>query len=159
MTIDEGGPGLRFIADEMLGRLAKWLRAIGYDTVYYTGGGDSALVQRALAEDRMILTKDYHMAERKLARRILLIKSDQPREQLEQVAEELGLEMESKFFTRCLACNCVLVSVEKEDARPRVPAYTYLTQSKFYECPGCARVYWPGSHKDSMLAVIGSIVS
>ena len=66
---DEGAPELRFMADEMLGKLAKWLRTIGYDTVYYTGGGDSALVQQALAEDRVILTGDSHLVKRKLARK------------------------------------------------------------------------------------------
>ena len=149
----------RFIADEMLGRLAKWLRAMGYDTVYHTGGGDSALVQRALEEDRVILTKDSHLVKRKLARKSLLIKDDQPREQLKQVVKELDLDVESRLFTRCLVCNRELVSVGKENVRDRIPIYTYLTQSRFYECPCCRRVYWPGTHKDSMLEVISSITA
>ena len=73
---EEGDSGIRFIADEMLGKLAKWLRAIGYDTVYYAGGGDSMLVRQALDEDRLILTKDTRLVERKLARKSLLVKSD-----------------------------------------------------------------------------------
>ena len=150
---------IRFIADEMLGRLAKWLRAIGYDTVYHTGGGDSALVQRALEEDRVILTKDSHLVKRKLARKSLFVRSDQLQEQLRQVVKELELDVENRLFTRCLICNRELVSVEKEDARGKVPIYTYLTQSKFHECPGCGRIYWPGTHRDSMLEVINSIVT
>ncbi len=155
--IDEAGSELRFLADEMLGKLAKWLRTIGYDTVYYTGGGDSALVQRALAEDRVILTKDSHLVRRKLARKALFIRSDYPREQFKQVVEELGLDAQSKLFTRCLVCNRELILVEKEVIRDRVPSYTYLTQDRFYECPGCERVYWPGTHKDSMLQVINDM--
>jgi uncharacterized protein with PIN domain len=152
--IDEGDSGFKFIADEMLGRLAKWLRAIGYDTVYHNGGGDSALVQRALEEDRIILTKDSHLIKRKLARKSFLVRSDQPREQLRQVVKELDLDVEGKLFTRCLVCNRELVSVRKEDVQSKVPSYTYLTQDRFYECPSCGRIYWPGTHRDSMLKVI-----
>lgn len=155
---DKGGSEPRFIADEMLGKLAKWLRSIGYDTVYYTGGGDSALVKRALAEDRVILTKDSHLVKRKLARKALFIRSEHPREQFKQVVEELGLDAESKLFTRCLICNQELVLVEKEGIRDRVPSYTYLTQDKFYECPECERIYWPGTHKDNMLQMINDVV-
>ncbi len=154
---DEGGSELRFLADEMLGKLAKWLRTIGCDTVYYTGGGDSALVQRALSEDRIILTKDSHLVKRKLARKALFIRSDHPREQFKQVVEELRLDTQSKLFTRCLLCNRELISVEKADVQDKVPSYTYMTQDRFYECPGCARVYWPGTHKDSMLQVINDM--
>ena len=156
--IDEGGSELRFMADEMLGRLAKWLRAIGYDTVYYTGGGDSALVQRALSEDRVILTKDSHLLKRKLARKALFIRSDRPQEQFRQVVKELGLDAQSRLFTRCLVCNEEVVAVEKERVQEKVPAYTYMTQDRFYECPGCGRVYWPGTHRDNMLQMISDIV-
>ena len=156
---DEGGSELRFMADEMLGKLAKWLRTIGYDTVYYTGGGDSALVQRALAEGRVILTKDSHLVRRKLARKALFIRSDRPREQLKQVVEELGLDAQSRLFTRCLMCNRELADVKKECVQEKVPVYTYLTQDRFYECPGCGRVYWPGTHRDNMLQMINDIVA
>ncbi len=157
--IDEGGSELRFMADEMLGKLAKWLRTIGYDTVYYTGGGDSALVQRALAEGRVILTKDSYLVKRKLARKTLFIRSNNPREQLKQVVEELGLDVQSRLFTRCLMCNRELDDVKKESVQDKVPVYTYLTQDRFYQCPGCGRVYWPGTHRDNMLQVISDMVT
>lgn len=155
--MDEGASELRFMVDEMLGKLAKWLRTIGYDTVYYTGGGDSALVQQALAEDRVILTRDSHLVKRKLARKALFINSEHPREQFKQVVTELGLDARSKLFTRCLVCNGELISVEKAYVQDKVPSYTYLTQGKFYECQGCKRVYWPGTHKDSMIQTISDL--
>jgi uncharacterized protein with PIN domain len=93
-----------------------------------------------------------------LARKSVFVRSDHPREQLRQVVEELGLDVEKKLFSRCLICNQELVSVGKQDVRDKVPIYTYATQSRFYECPGCGRVYWPGTHRDSMLEVIGGIV-
>jgi uncharacterized protein with PIN domain len=156
---DEDDSGFRFIADEMLGKLAKWLRAIGYDTVWYDGGGDSALVQQALEEDRIILTRDAHLVKRNLARKSILVGSDQPREQLRQIVEEFGLDVNGNLFSRCLVCNRRLLSAKKEDVRDKVPAYTYLTQAKFYECPGCGRVYWPGTHRDNMLELIRDITT
>jgi uncharacterized protein with PIN domain len=155
---DEDDSEFRFIADEMLGKLAKWLRAVGYDTVYFTGDGDGALVQQALQEDRIILTRDSRLIERKLARNSLLVNNDDPREQFRQVVSELGLDVKNGLFTRCLICNRELSSVEKQAVQDKVPAYTYFTQSKFYECPNCGRVFWPGTHKDSMLEVIDSII-
>lgn len=155
--INEGNSKFRFIADEMLGKLAKWLRAVGYDTAYFEGDGDSALVQQALREDRIILTRDTRLVERKLARKSLLIGDDDPRKQFRQVVKELGLNVENGLFTRCLICNQELFSVKKDAVRDKVPVYTYSTQSKFYECPDCERVYWPGTHKDSMLEVIDSM--
>jgi len=151
---DGSGSEPRFIADEMLGKLAKWLRTIGYDTVYHNVGEDSALVQRALEEDRIILTKDTHLVKRKLVRRSILVESDQPWEQFRQVVKELSLDVKSKLFTRCLVCNHLLVSVRKEDVRSRVPLYTYLTQDRFYQCPGCEKIYWSGTHRDNMLRVL-----
>ena len=155
---EDSSSEFRFIVDEMLGKLAKWLRAIGYDTIYYIGGDDSELVRQALEENRIILTKDSHLVKRKLARRTFLVRVDNPREQFKQVVKELKLDVESRLFTRCLLCNQELVSVEKAGVRGKVPIYTYLTQSNFYKCPGCGKLYWPGTHKDSMMEMIGSIM-
>jgi hypothetical protein len=149
---------IKFIADEMLGKLAKWLRTIGYDTVYYNdGGADSGLVQRSLEEDRIILTRDTRLVERKLARNYVLIKSDNVWEQFEQVVKELALDTKSRLFTRCLICNKELMSVDKTSVRDLVPVYTYQTQNEFYKCPDCKRVYWPGTHKDSMVELINNL--
>lgn len=156
---DEIGSEPRFIVDEMLGTLAKWLRIMGYDTVYYTGGGDSALVQRALAEDRIILTRDSFLVKRKLARKKLFIEKENIGEQLKQVVNELKLDAQSKLFTRCLICNKKLISAKKEDIKDKVPCYTYMTQDRFYECPECGKIYWPGTHKNKMLQMIGNIVA
>jgi len=153
-----GNEKIKFIADEMLGKLAKWLRTIGYDTLYYNdGGADSGLVQRSLEEDRIILTRDTRLVERKLARNYVLIKSDNVWEQFEQVVKELALDTKSRLFTRCLICNKELMSVDKTSVRDLVPVYTYQTQNEFYKCPDCKRVYWPGTHKDSMVELINNL--
>jgi hypothetical protein len=156
---DDESSGYRFIADEMLGKLARWLRAIGYDTVYYEGGSDDALMQQALEEDRIILTRDSDFLEKKLARKIFFLKSEQPREQFRQIVEELGLDVEDKVFTRCIVCNKKLIPVDKNEVQDEIPVYIYLTQNKFYYCLNCGKVYWPGTHKDSMLEFINSIIT
>jgi len=148
---------IKFIADEMLGKLAKWLRTLGYDTAYYNDGADSGLVQRALEEDRIILTRDTRLVERKLARKCILIKSDNVWEQFEQVIKELCLDTKSRLFTRCLICNKELVLVEKKSILDLIPPYVYQTQNEFYRCPECGRIYWPGTHKDSMLELISNL--
>jgi len=158
MADDAGSEEIRFIADEMLGKLAKWLRTLGYDTLYYTDKGDDKLVQRALEEDRVILTRDTELSERKLARKCLLVKSENFWKQFEQVIKELDLDLKSKLFTRCLVCNSELVSVEKESIKCCVPEYTYQTQTTFYKCPYCKRIYWPGTHKKSMVELINNLV-
>lgn len=158
MADEAGSEKIKFIADEMLGKLAKWLRTLGYDTIYYTDEGDDKLVQRALEENRIILTRDTELSERKLARKCLLIKSENFWEQFEQVIKELNLDMKSKLFTRCLVCNSELVAVAKKSIKDQVPEYTYQTQTKFYRCPYCERIYWPGTHKDSMVELINNLV-
>ncbi|MBD3184081.1 hypothetical protein GF312_17485 [Candidatus Poribacteria bacterium] len=149
---------LRFIADEMLGKLAKWLRAIGYDTVYFTGVGDEALVKQALKEDRLILTKDSNLVKRKMVRNSFLVEGDDPKEQFKQVVQEMNLDVKSNFFTRCLVCNTELVFIEKEEAWGKVPVYTYMTHDVFYECEECNRIYWSGTHRDNMLELLNDIV-
>lgn len=156
---DENHSGIRFIADEMLGRLARWLRAMGYDTVYYNGGGDNGLVQQALTEDRIILTRDTHFLERKMVKKIALIRSDKPKEQLRQVVGEFDLKFDNRLFTLCIMCNHKVFPVEKEKIRDRIHEYTFLTYDSFYECPCCKRIYWAGTHKDNMLEFINSVVS
>jgi len=145
---------IKFIADEMLGKLAKWLRILGYDTIYYQEKGDSGLIQRALDENRIILTRDTKLSERKLARKCLLIKSENFWKQFEQVINELDLDIKNKLFTRCLVCNSELIYVEKESIKEQVPEYTYQNQTTFYKCPNCKRIYWAGTHRDNMADLI-----
>ncbi|HGJ67692.1 TPA: hypothetical protein ENS27_20230 [bacterium] len=145
---------IRFIADEMLGKLAKWLRILGYDTIYYREKGDNGLIQRALDENRIILTRDTKLSERKLARKCLLIKSENFWKQFEQVIKELDLDIKNKLFTRCLVCNSELIYVEKESIKEQVPEYTYQNQTNFYKCPNCERIYWAGTHRESMADLI-----
>lgn len=142
------GPGgiLRFFADAMLGKLARWLRTMGYDCEYEAHIDDRALIERAINEDRMILTRDTLLAVRRAARdRVLLIKANGVNEQMREVKDVFKINA-AGFLTRCLRCNLPLEEISKEAAQQSVPAYVRDTQERFSRCHGCGRTYWAGTH-------------
>ena len=142
---------MRLVADAMLGRLAKWLRVLGYDTLYWRGD-DAGLVRVALAEDRLLLTRDTRLPPRLPPSRTLLIESDHYEEQLHQVADRLGLP--PKIGHRCLRCNEPLEPVAKAEVRGRVPEFVWTRHDRFARCPGCFRIYWEGTHYVRMIATL-----
>jgi uncharacterized protein with PIN domain len=133
-----------FVVDAMLGTLAKWLRILGYDAIYDPGLDDYPLMRLARAENRVLLTRDRELAQRRGVR-TLLIESQVLDEQLQQVVSELNLEP-TPSFSRCPVCNGALAPLDRQVARSLVPAYVAKTQERFRRCPGCGRVYWQGSH-------------
>lgn len=138
---------MRFIVDEMLGKLARWLRILGYDTLFLSPTTDSLLVIRALKEQRIILTRDTRLVERKYMPRYVLIKSDDCNEQLKEVIKELGLKPDpNKRFSRCLICNTEIQPISRQEVKTRVPEYTYRTHEEFLWCSCCNRIYWSGTH-------------
>ncbi len=146
---------MKFIADSMLGSLAKWLRILGYDTLYFPNLDDDELAYRAIAEDRVLLTRDQELARRRGVR-ALLIESASLEEQILQVFRELKLETRN-CFSRCPVCNEPLTPVDKESIRDRVPPYVFQTHEQFSLCPGCQRVYWRGSHWQKMKEMLDSL--
>jgi len=139
---------LKLLTDCMLGRLAKWLRLMGYDTAYENVASDSHLAHRARAEGRVLLTRDRELAGRR-GLRTLLIQSELLEEQVREVRDALGPPPDPAF-SRCSACNGVLEAVTPEAISDRVPPYVLRTQSTFHRCPGCGRVYWPSTHLRAM---------
>ncbi len=173
------GERTRFVADSMLGRLAKSLRMLGFDVAYDPFADDGQLLAQARDEGRIVLTRDTQMVRRrKLAGgpstgsgpplrmaggpsraesrggelpRLVFIVSDHLREQLAQVARELGLPLDrSAALTRCIVCNGDLSAVPKESVRGEVPPYVHQTQDTFARCGGCGRIYWRGTHVEAM---------
>ena len=135
---------MKLLLDGMLGRLAKWLRLLGYDTAYSPDVDDNELVRLARAQGRILLTRDRELARRR-GLNCILVESDELEEQLQQVAAELHLETE-RPFSRCPVCNTPLREVEKSAVKGRVPPYVFRTKEYFSLCPECDRVYWRGSH-------------
>lgn len=139
---------MRFIADAMLGTLAKWLRILGYDTQFDTSLDDHQLVRLARAEGRVLLTRDQELARRR-GIQVLLITSESLDAQIAQVLEELDLAPD-RSFSRCPICNQPLIDIDPETARSRVPVYVAETHKTFRSCPTCQRVYWRGTHWQQM---------
>ncbi|MGD9047116.1 MAG: Mut7-C RNAse domain-containing protein [Anaerolineae bacterium] len=139
---------MRFIADAMLGTLAKWLRILGYDTLFDPNLDDHQLVRLARAQGRVLLTRDRELARRR-GLSVLLVSSEHLGAQVGQVLAEFNLEPDQSF-SRCPVCNVPLAKVDHETARSRVPAYVAQTHKTFKSCPACQRIYWRGSHWQRM---------
>ena len=136
----------------MLGRLATWLRLLGYDTAYLPAADDPALARVARADDRVLLTRDVELTRRR-GIRFVLIESEFVDEQLQQVFHSLDLSAR-QAFSRCAECNTPLEPASKESVRGAVPPYVFQTRQRFLRCPHCHRVYWRGTHWARMLARI-----
>ena len=134
---------LKFLVDHMLGKLAKYLRFMGYDVFYPTSTmDDSLLIKIARKEKRIILTRDKELA--KLGDGVF-IPSDRYEEQLKYVISKFKLNMDN-ILTRCSICNEILVKVDKNEVKGKVPDYVYENNDEFYQCPKCHRIYWFGTH-------------
>jgi uncharacterized protein with PIN domain len=155
-----GARGLRLLADAMLGRLAKWLRLLGFDTLYAGRRSDHQIAAIARAEGRVVLTRDREMMRRK-GIRSLYVDSQVLEEQLKQVIGELGLSLAGESErrpARCPVCNQPLVRVSRDEVRLRVPPYVWQTQSLFHRCPECERIFWPGTHWEHIQETIERMI-
>ena len=145
---------IKFFADNNVGKLAKWLRMMGYDTLFFNGSDDSHMVAIALAEGRVILTRDTQIMRRRVVTsgqlKAILIRGDKPEQQMHQVVDSLNLDCQFRPFTICLECNQPLLPRSKEQVKDLVPPYVFQTQVKYVECPTCHRIYWRGTHWQAM---------
>lgn len=150
----------RFLADCNVGRLARWLRALGYDAAYHAQIGDAELVREAAAEDRVVLTRDRDLTRRRAITsglvRAILIRDDDVRAQLRQVFTDLGLDL-THSLTRCIECNSRLEPRAAAHVADRVPPYVRSTQTNYSQCPDCGRVYWAGTHWQRMHQVLAGL--
>jgi len=142
----------RFVCDDNLGKLARYLRVGGYDTLFDRDIDNNRLISISLDEKRYILTRDKQLIERRLVRYYYLIDHDRWEDQLKAVTDRFGLVFSrSRMFFRCLEDNTLTRKIAREDIRDRVWPYTYDHHDDFRECPECRRVYWSGSHVHAMI--------
>lgn len=134
---------------------------LGYDTLFFRGDDDSQMVKTALSEGRIILTRDTQIIKRRVVVdgrvKAILLKTDEPDSQMQQVIEELELK-DARPFTICLECNRLLEERSKEQVKDRVPPYVFKTQEQYVECPSCHRIYWKGTHWQAMTRKLRSLV-
>lgn len=136
----------KFIVDAMLGRLARWLRILGYDTIYEPNYSDDELFFRAHQEKRILLTRDSELAHRMNPRFCLFISEQAVRDQLKQIITHYQLNVEDHLFSRCTLCNHSIEMIAKVKVKDRVPEFVYRSVDEFYYCTNCDKIYWAGSH-------------
>ena len=145
---------LKFIVDNNVGKLAKWLRIMGYDALFFDGSDDAHMIATALAEGRVILTRDTQIMRRRVVTcgqlKAVLITGDQPGQQMHQVIDSLQLDCHFRPFALCLECNQPLLERSKQQVKDLVPPYVFQTQSQYMQCPACHRIYWRGTHWQAM---------
>jgi len=142
----------RFICDDNLGKLARYLRVGGYDTFFEKDIDNSRLIRISLDDRRFILTRDHRLIERRLVRYYFLIEQDLWPDQLKAVFGHFGIGyLRSGMFSRCLEDNALIVPADKEAVRDLIFPFTYEHHSDFRQCPACCRVYWSGTHTEAMV--------
>ncbi|MBI4838484.1 MAG: Mut7-C RNAse domain-containing protein [Nitrospirae bacterium] len=164
---------MKFIADSMLGRLARWLRLLGYDTLYYPRIEDTQLLKIAREEDRILLTKDTHLVRRRGLRKYaeynthaeadktqityFLLNENNPFEQLKTVISNLKLK-DFSLMSRCAVCNALIAGITKENVKDLVPEYVFQTSEDFKQCQGCKKLYWEGTHPEKFRKKLSEIL-
>ncbi len=149
---------MNFAVDCMLGKLAKWLRILGFDTLYFRFIEDSALLMMAQEEDRILLTRDRDLFRRAGREHAFFISSEAWRSQLEQVLESFDLKERTAVFSRCLECNHSLRVLSRSAAGNLAPSHVLEKALSFSLCPGCGRVFWKGTHQKRMQRMIEQIL-
>lgn len=149
---------VRFLADNHLGRLTRYLRMLGLDVLHDPRLGDEELSRRSSRDDRILLTRDRGLLKRKLVTRGYWLRQVDPKRQLVEVVDRFGLRPIVQPFRRCMVCNAELAELPAGEGPERVPARARAVFDRFWICPSCSRVYWRGSHYDRMVKLIGEIV-
>jgi uncharacterized protein with PIN domain len=147
-----------FVADVMLGRLAKWLRIAGFDVLYSNRFSDDELVALSRQEGRILLSRDTRLLVRKVVQRFIFLESESIQSQLRQVFEAARITGLPGALTRCLSCNDVLIEITRERARGRVPPFVFATQPSFKSCPRCQKVFWAGTHRQSVMRMLEKLL-
>lgn len=158
--IDGPSPNImdpRFVLDAHLGKLAKYLRMLGFDTLYRNDFEDEEIIGIAASENRILLTRDKELLRSGHLRCGYYIRAVNKHEQLREVVRKFGLSDLFKSFTRCMTCNSELVPLPKEDARVEIPEDIFRVFDEFYACPSCRKIFWKGSHFARMESFIRSL--
>lgn len=147
----------KFILDVHLGRLSKYLRLCGFDTLFDSGFDDNLIVDLSVKKHRIILTRDRGLLKNKRVTHGYWIRSQDPRSQLKEVLLRFDLKKNLNPFTRCMDCNSILRNVLKEEIANRLLPKTKDYYDNFKKCPGCGKIYWEGSHYLRMKKFIESL--
>jgi uncharacterized protein with PIN domain len=150
---------MKFICDDNLGKLAKYLRILGLDTAFDEITDDTALLRIASSEHRFILSRDHKLTSRTVPDGIMILEHDDPLDQLSDVIKSLKLKIDpDALFNRCSRCNELCRLVDKQEIGQEVFPFILKTHDVIKQCPSCNRFYWKGSHYKALLRRLGSII-
>ncbi len=141
---------MKFIVDCMLGKLAKWLKILGFDALFFSKIEDEELLARAQEEKRILLTRDTGLIQKARDIETLFLESEKWRDQVVQVLEHFDLWGEIDSHSRCIACNMELKNLSRKNAKNLVTPFVYKHADSFALCPGCGRIFWRGTHFKDM---------
>jgi uncharacterized protein len=151
--------GMKFLCDDNLGKLAKYLRLMGFDTAFAAIIGDGELIAKMLKENRFVITRDRRLADRIETGRVAVVDIDSPEKQLRQVVQKLDIPIiQEQFFSRCLICNEVCRAIKPDDIKDKVFPYILKTKNQFRQCPKCDRIFWQGSHYNRMMVKLSQLL-
>ncbi|MFO7978678.1 MAG: Mut7-C RNAse domain-containing protein [Bacteroidales bacterium] len=147
---DHAMESARFILDVHLGKLAKLLRMMGFDTLYRNNLEDDEIIRIADQENRIVLTRDRGILNNKRVERGHFVESIFAREQITEVIDAFALKDSLSFLSRCMVCNGLIMEVSKEEVDHELKPRTRRYFNRFFRCRHCGKVYWEGSHYDRM---------
>lgn len=151
---------VKFLCDDNLGKLARYLRMMGYDTYFRSSISDAELLAVMFKQNRFVLTRDNNLVKSIELDRYLLIETDSPDEQLKSVIVQKKLQIDkSEYFSRCFECNEICIDVSGEDIINEVFPYLIKIHQSFKRCPVCRRIYWQGSHYKHMEDKLQTIIN
>ena len=149
----------KFVLDTHLGKLAAYLRILGFDTLYRNDYPDEELARVSAEEKRILLTKDRGLLKRRLVTHGYCVRATDPKHQVREVLERFDLSNVVVPFSRCIRCNGLLEPVSKQAVEDRLPPDTRQYYDEFYRCAACDQLYWPGSHYDAMRAFVATVLN
>ena len=150
---------MKFLCDQMLGTLAKWLRLFGFDTFYANAEiSDNELLDIAKKEDRIFISRDKQLIMRGRKKNLQVVKTTTTDldEQLRQVLKNVKID-EKTVLSRCSLCNTILDDIKKSDVKDKVPKRIFENNEKFWFCSKCDKTYWMGTHYDKIMLKIDEI--
>jgi uncharacterized protein with PIN domain len=143
---------MKFLCDQMLGSLAKWLRLIGFDTFYANAEmDDDELIRVAKKEDRVVITRDKELMSKMKKQKLPIVELNTTDidEQLKIVLKDVSINQKN-VLSRCSVCNIILDEIKKKDVRGKVPERVFENNEKFWFCSNCNKIYWMGTHYDKI---------
>lgn len=149
----------RFILDTHLGRLAGYLRMMGFDTLYRNDYDDDELAQVSHDETRIVLTRDFGVLKRGVVTYGYFVRNTDPSQQILEISQRYGLAGHIQPFSHCMKCNGRLHHIDKQTILDKIPEDTASFYEDFHQCQSCQQIYWKGSHYQKMERLIEAVMN